>query len=182
MSKKQNRFIVIIVLIILLIFAVLLLNNLEKSNNTYESNISIYRVESVVKSNIDAREMLKTDGNILVGYSKKELENGYYDLKYSIKEKSLAINVNKVWKEFNGKLYEEKYVSQIASSIIDIFGIYDNNAGGKIQEYIIEGYLICKGILDKELSDEVLKIGNVKFVRKISNNELILSIYKEGDK
>lgn len=164
-----------------------LISNIKINNKEGESllDISIYRVEEVIKRNITGREIIKLGENVLIGYSKKELENGYYDLKITMSRETLDIHVNKAWKEYNDSLYEETYIDQIVNSIIDIFEMKTKNTHGydKLYEYIYHGYKVSKGLIDKNLNDDnKLNVEEVILRQRIENNELVLSISKEVDR
>jgi len=185
MHRKRKQCILISVLTLLLLGMIYLIGNsmIDSKKNENILDISLYRIEEVIKRNITNREILKVDENILVGYNKKELENGYYDLKITMSEKTLSVHVNKAWKEFNNKLYEEEYINQLVNSITNIFEIENNDAYNQIYEYIVHGYKVSKGLIDNSLNDKnKLKAEEAILKQKIENNELILSISKEVDK
>lgn len=185
MYKKQKQYLIIAILVLLLVGIIYLISNykIDEINDDKQFDISFYKVEEFTKRNIDNREILKVDKNLLIGYSKKELENGYYDLKIYEENDTLFMHLNKVWKEFNDKLYEEKYVEQIVNSILNVFELNSKNAQKEIYEYIIEGYKVSKGLIDNNLSNEKgLKIESIEVKRKIVNSELILSVSKEVGK
>lgn len=184
MLKRKYVYLYIVVIAIILIIFVYIVDFFKTKIHEEEFEISNYRIEEIIRQNIDRREILKLDKSILVGYSEKELENGYYDLKMYKEKQDLIICLNKAWKEFNNELYEEEYIYQIINSILSIFELSSSKAKNKIYDYIVEGYKISKGLINNGLNnnESFLDLGEIKLERRVENNELILSISKEVDK
>lgn len=185
MNKKFKSYILYLLIIFLCVCIYYMLIAREDGTKIDQGklNISLYRVEDVINKYITNREILLSNEYILVGYNKKELENGYYDLKISINEKILNIHVNKMWKEYNGMLYEDEYIQQITNCVLSIFGIENETFYNHLYDYMVKGYLESKSVNNNSFNDAAeLKLEEVKINKKIEKNELILSISKEVDK
>ena len=69
MHRKRKQCILISVLTLLLLGMIYLIGNsmIDSKKNENILDISLYRIEEVIKRNITNREILKVDENILVG-------------------------------------------------------------------------------------------------------------------
>ena len=184
MYKKQNKYILVIIILITIfvIFGFIKAFFNTNSKSTYDiTNISIYRIEESISKNITSRQILKKDNMVFVGYSKKEIENGYYDLKIALDEKSIIVYINKLWKEFNESLYEKDYVNETVNSIFDVFEINDKLQKESLANYIIQEYLISKGINKEEINKETLNINKIEVNSEIEKSQLVLTVCKEVD-
>lgn len=182
MYKKQNKYILVIIVLIVVLYIISFIKIVfnQNTNATSITNISIYRIEDSISKNITSRQILRKDNIVFVGYSKKEIENGYYDLKITLEDRGLKVYINKLWKEFNESLYEEVYVDQITNSIFDIFEYNEETQKELLANHIIQVYLNSKGVT-QEIYDKSLNIGKININTKIVNSELVLTIYKEVD-
>lgn len=112
--------------------------NEEKNNyiNNYENILVSERFEKYIKENINKndklinnRYVLLEENSISIGKNKKEIENGYLDIKLSIEKEFPKIQINKLFKEFNSENYDEEniyvdteYVKDIVEFINLIYG------------------------------------------------------------
>lgn len=183
MYKKQNKYIlfIIILIIILCMISFIIIGFYQSNKSANISNISIYRIENCVSKNITARQILHKDNSIFVGYSKKEIENGYYDLKIILEDENIKVYINKLWKEFNELLYEKDYIHQVVNSILGIFEINEETHRELLIEYITNGYLASKGVNKEFSSNEKKYIDKITIKSEIVDSELILNICKEVD-
>ena len=178
LSKKYRVCIISILLLLLVIGCISSCHRKNLVNNDNTLNISITRITQVLKENISEREITLKSSEIFVGNTKKEIENGYYDIKIYKENDVLKIHINKLWKEFNSNLYENKYVSELANSISKLVGISSYN---DLEDYILEGYKKAKDLDENEAKNNeyYLNQNNITIKRNIKDKELILIICKE---
>ncbi len=175
-------------LFMLLIFLVLISlgffisnSHISKSNNdsnkTNTLDISIYRIEKCINKNISNREIIISEEKIKVGENQKQIENGYYDIEIFLKDKNIVISLNKLWKEFNEKLYQEEYILEVAKTIEEFLEI--KNETIKICEFICNGYIMAKFNDDysKVSKTNELYLGKYKFDSKIKDKQFVITIY-----
>jgi len=185
-SKYVKKVAIILPIIIIALVIILALgskfsdrkyNNKLNSEVTYkEINISEYRIKTIFDKKIKQRITKKLNHNVFIGENDKQIENGYYDVKtYIQNNKCMVICLNKLWKDFDKKLYEEDYITEIAESINEILAIkFPLN---KIYDYILMGYLAAKN--DHDVKEYVLKLDNYVIKGKILEKEFVMSIYKK---
>ena len=112
----------------------------------YQSWENINNVDNYF-SNRDSL-IIKEDNLILIGRSKKELENEYYDIKFNINIDNIIIIINNLQKED-----------------IDFKSISD--------EYLIELKSFLSILLNDENIDELVKQIEEEYIKLRSNNECI---------
>lgn len=181
MYKRFNKYIFIVVALFCIVFLATLtkefiIQNAEKDNALY---VSLYRIEESVLRNIDNRQFIKQDNCISIGYNKKELENGYYDIKINVDNNKVDIHINKLWKNFNKLLYEKEYVIELVSSICDIFEIEESNQKEILINYIIDGYTKSKKIDKEKEKINDLNVDKIKIRSEIIDSHLVLTICRE---
>lgn len=177
-----------IVLVIFLAFGSLILdrkyNNKMNIEITYkEINISKHRIKSIFEKNIKNRIIKKFDQSVFVGESDKQMENGYYDIKTYIQNNNcIVICLNKLWKRFDERLYEEDYITEIAESIKEVLAI--NVPLNEICDYITSGYLSAKNIGNSSYNNKecVLDLDEYVIKGKVLEKEFVMSIYKMSKK
>ena len=181
MYKKRKCYLVLVIIILLCCFVFEVCKYKEEKTESNESfYVSYYRIKEVLENNVSDRVILTFNDTIFVGNGKKELENGYYDLKICKDNKYLEIYINKLWKAFDEKLYQEEYINQLVLSLLDIYELNKNKYKNLLYDYIVEGYLFSKQIKGVKIeSDDKLKIEEVNIERKIIDNQLILIVSKE---
>jgi len=152
--------------------------NKKDKNELARLNIGLYRIENYIDKNITNRKIIIDEEKIRIGENEKQIENGYYDLEIFIKNnKSIVIALNKLWKEFDKKLYQEEYVNEIVSSINDILEIDDCDT--KICDFILSGYNVAK---NSENEDEISKkyildVNKYRLEGIIKSKQFVISIY-----
>lgn len=189
---RNNKFKTVFVLstfaIIILILVFIL--NTKKPNKTinvygkedivsHNFNISKERIEVAINESIKDRCNIYSDDCILVGENDKQLENGFYDIKFDLENiklednRNLVIHINKLWKNFNDKLYEESYIDEVVTVIEKIFGKEENT--NKLKENIKEEYIKSKS-LEENLEKKSLKFNDIAVDLETTDKELIVTI------
>lgn len=171
----------IVLISILLIVVLLICRNSKKEANINisngqmknEQNISIERIDSIVKENIKDRSVFKEDNYILIGENIKQLENGFYDIKFELDNEMVIVYVNKLWKDFNENLYEEKYIDEVITAFQKIFDVEDDL--GKLREDLKEEYINTKN--EKEnVNGKTFELSGIKVDLKNLNKEVVMTI------
>lgn len=183
---KRKRIIVLsiasIILSLLLAFGVKIINKNENrfDEKLLELNISAFRINESLNNNINNRKIINIEDKIFVGENEKQIENGYYDMYvYVHKNKHLVISLNKLWKEFDEKLYQKEYVTEIVRSIESV--LEEDLSNDELFSYILSGYSIAKNSENKEEINKeyVLDLDNFVIKGEILEKEFVISIYKK---
>ena len=177
------KYLFVLLIFLIVIFLVFFILNSYISKSNYKSdktntlNISIYRIEKYINKNVSNREIVITNGKIKVGENKKQIENGYYDIEIFLKGKNIVINLNKLWKEFDEKLYQDEYILEVTKTIEEVLEI--TNKTEDIYEFIRNGYIMAKFNDDysKEIKTNELNLGKYKFDSKVKNKQFVITIY-----
>lgn len=189
MKSKNIKKTIIIISVISLVVTIILAfgseilytnynSSKEITKNFTEINISEYRIKDVFNKRIKNRKTKSIAHKVFVGETVKQIENGYYDLKAYIQDnKCIVICLNKLWKQFDKKLYEEDYMIEIAESIKDILAI--NVPQNQIYDYILSGYLVAKSSDNNDNKEYVLNLEDYVIKGKILEKEFVMSIYKK---
>lgn len=184
----NKKIFIILSCICIIIIIILFISNskeyisIEHNKETFEKYINFYRLNlERIDIHINNRLILKNENEIIIGKSKNELENGYYDVRIVIRESFIEIYVNKLFKEFDSNsTYDAVYVNDIVGVVTDAFNL--NKLKSYLEGIIIENYKIIRDNkrqdaynLDKMLNIEetvinitvhknilVLKIGDIK--------------------
>lgn len=187
-NKFKTVFVLFTFAIVILILVFVL--NLKKPNKTinvygkediasHDFNISKERIEVAINESIKDRCNIYSDDCILVGENNKQLENGFYDIKFDLgnikleNNRNLVIHINKLWKNFNDKLYEESYIDEVVTVIEKIFGKEENT--NKLKENIKEEYIKSKS-LEENLEKKSLKFNDIAVDLETTDKELIVTI------
>lgn len=183
MHKKVKCKIAILVVIslvsILLIMLFLMFRNSKKEidindgQTNYNQNVSIERIENISKENIKDRCVFKEDNYILIGENLKQLENGFYDIKFELNDKKLVVYVNKLWKNFNENLYEEKYIDEIISTFQKIFEV--EGEIGDIRECLKEEYINTKNE-EENVNKKTFELSGIKVDLENLDKEVVMTI------
>ncbi len=181
MYKKQNKYILVIMFFVGILFIAGFVKTFFSYNDKFidTTNMSIYRIDNSISKNITSRQILRKDNVVFVGNSKKEIENGYYDLKIMLEDRNVKLYINKLWKVFNQSLYEKDYVREVINSVFDIFEINQKKQKECLIQYITNGYLVSKGVNKENSSNEQIYIDKIRIKSEIVDSELILNICKE---
>ena len=171
-------------LVIFLAFGNLILdrkynNKINTKITDKEINISEYRIKTVFDKNIKNRIIKNFDKIVFIGETDKQIENGYYDIKaYIENNKCIVVHLNKFWKMFDERLYEEEYITEMAESIKEILDI--NVPLNEIYDYIISGYISAKSNSDnsKDNKEYILDLDGFVIKGRILEKEFVMSIYK----
>lgn len=179
---------IILSLVIFLVFDSLILdrkynNKINTEITNREINISEYRIKTVFDKNFKNRIIKKLDKSVFIGETGKQIENGYYDIKtYIQNNKCIVICLNKLWKMFDERLYEEEYITEMAESIKEILDI--NVPLNEIYDYIISGYTSAKNISNssKDNKGYILYLDDFVIKGSVLEKEFVMSIYKMSKK
>lgn len=179
---------IILSLVIFLVFDSLILdrkynNKINTEITNREINISEYRIKTVFDKNFKNRIIKKLDKSVFIGETGKQIENGYYDIKtYIQNNKCIVICLNKLWKMFDERLYEEEYITEMAESIKEILDI--NVPLNEIYDYIISGYTSAKNISNssKDNKEYILYLDGFVIKGSVLEKEFVMSIYKMSKK
>lgn len=204
---KSNRYIKLIVLSIFFFIVIFCLihfkvklkdtykNALDSSGYNSYKNILVENYKSkffdqkflscvaeVVKNRyiIDNRQ----EYGILIGKNKKELENGYFDIKFCIEENDLNIFVNKLFKDDFSIYYKNSLDNAYLSEFIDLIILLtnislDENSKNAFKSAIVESYINIRSVenVDKIEDKNIDKCISFKeFDIKIRNEDNMLKI------
>ena len=186
-SIKLSRKVIVLVLlgctILLLGFLSFWMNKAKVSKNSKNNidktlNVSIERVITILNENITDRCIINSGNTILIGENKKQLENGYYDIKIEIenaekKDNKVKIYINKLWKKFNSSLYEQVYAEEVASSINKIWKVCDNTTD--LKQFFINKYSESKS---EEINSDKISFAqdNICINTEIIDKELVITL------
>jgi len=148
----------------------------EKSDNIY-SHMKTYIEENKesIKSEFANRQGLLKNGEVFIGTTTRELENGYFDIKISLKQKYLELSVIKLWKDYTSEyLYEEKYIEELSNCIMKICkDKYTEDDIAKLNKYIFISYVESK---KENIEVEDANISNIKIDSEIIDGILTMKI------
>ena len=164
----------------LVIFALKYHMKSAKSKEDTSLNISFTRINDVLNRNITDRKIVLRDMVIFIGTSEKEIDNGYYDVKIYKENDIFKIHINKLWKEYNDELYEDKYLDELVYSISHIFEISNVSC---LKDKLLFCYKEAKkvDIVSEDYKIGTVKDNNLKIEFEIKNKELILLVCKGVD-
>ena len=153
---------------------------LIKNKNT---NYSKFKELLLEVENFNNREILQQYNQdkikLLIGNSKKELENNFYDINIEI-EDDINIYINKLWKiKPNNDFCEEEYVSELVDLFNECFCLnFDLAYKEKLKNNIIKNYIeIKQGLLNNKPPNVVnLKLDDINFVYCEDKGRLKLKI------
>ncbi len=138
-----------------------------------------------IKCIVSNREIYVCEEKLLIGKSRKELENGYFDVKITVLEKSAKVYINKLFKEFIKRedkiFFEELYLDQLITIVDRVFDMnLNNDSKTKLfnickSEYTNLRYRQNFDNLDNLTKNNVVLQG-IKFVFSVYNNMILVSI------
>lgn len=184
LSKNNKKHLITLLLVLTVCFILAFgfkmynLDNKKHEKELNNLNMSVFRIKEYIDKNVSNREMIIEKEKIRIGENKKQIENGYYDLEIYIENnKNIVVVLNKLWKEFDEKLYQEEYIREISNSINCILQV--NNRGSEIYDYIILGYTLAKSEeeIDKLNEKYILDINGYRLKGKIQDKQFVISIY-----
>lgn len=173
---KQNKNILLLISFGLIVSMSVIFAKYKKSfdknnMNAEKINISSERVITILKENVTDRCVTSNGNTVLVGENIKQLENGFYDIKVQLKNDEIKININKLWKNFDLKLYEEEYVEETEKSIKKIV----NEDYVNLKDNIIKKYSQAKGL--ENIEPKILYVQDERVLdMDINNKELVITI------
>ena len=187
-NVKKITVLLSFITIVLVIIQVLSYKKFDKKNNNRlnidkiieEINISEYRIKSIFEENIKQRTIKNSGYQVFIGETDKQIENGYYDVKAYIQDnKCIVIYLNKLWKEFDERMYEEDYIAEVTESIKEILDI--NVPLNEIYDYVLAGYLAAKnvGMSSYDKKEDILDLNEYVIKGKVLEKEYVMSIYKK---
>ncbi len=177
--RKNKVLIMLITIITFAIFTLILILLLNKNNDMNIKDISLQEIDYYTTKIITDRELLKSnfENAVLIGYSKKELENNFYDIKIIKNDKSTyTIIINKLWKEQKeGKfqIYQQEYIKELELLIKRIFKVESKD---KIFDFILKGYLDSKEENGNTKAISSIKIKGILLQGKIDKNEYVVKV------
>lgn len=176
-NKKIKFFLLMLVILCIVFIIVDFLKSNNRNDLNNKLNISLARMKTFLDENITNRKVIILENEILIGENEKQLENNYYDIKVSNQnDEKIIININKLWKMFDEKLYEKQYVYEVSNSISHILQ-YNINCN-EIADYIITGYTEAKSNNKYKLENTYfLDINNYRLEGVINNKEFVILIY-----
>ncbi|MDD2628106.1 MAG: hypothetical protein PHR25_00250 [Clostridia bacterium] len=177
--KKNKMLIMLITISFTTIITLILILLTNKNNEVNVKNISLQEINTYATNTITNREILQNnfENAVLIGYSKKELENNFYDIKIIKKDlNTYTIIINKLWKEQKKEkfqIYQQQYIKELEVLIKRIFDIESKD---EIFNFILKGYLDSK-----EESKNKKTISNIKFKGillqgKTDKNEYVVKV------
>lgn len=125
----------------------------KDKENSIKANIDYYY--NYIAENLDKignqfknRYTAVIKGDVYVGNNKKEIENNYYDLKFSVSKSGNGINIyiNKLFKNaLNENIYDDNYLAELVICINKIYnlGLNDNEIV-EFKKYIKDIYLAIR--------------------------------------
>ncbi len=139
-------------------------------------NLGLRKVKQDIKIDIFSyvnvitnREILNVDGKIYIGNNKKELENGFYDIKVEEDVNKIKLSINSLSKNIKDERFNADYCLEVCKYINIIF---ENN--------------IDTDILNSKLSQSYLKLRqdyNLDDFESVSYNdgEFSILLYESGN-
>ena len=179
-------FLVIIVILVALISIFLVSSKYKKSKLKLEENkLKFYPYQYV--DNVDKDKLNKFFKNrviyfskkniFLVGKSNKELQNGYYDIKFSVDEKNMLVYINKLQKSDNNfKDISEEYLTELKDCMKYFLNLEDVDIlidSAKIEYLNLRNNIEC---IEAKDNIKEINIGEYIVVFSIKNNMLELNI------
>lgn len=179
-------FLVIIVILVALISIILVSSKYKKSKLKLEENkLKFYPYQYV--DNVDKDKLNKFFKNrviyfskkniFLVGKSNKELQNGYYDIKFSVDEKNMLVYINKLQKSDNNfKDISEEYLTELKDCMKYFLNLEDVDIlidSAKIEYLNLRNNIEC---IEAKDNIKEINIGEYIVVFSIKNNMLELNI------
>ena len=179
-------FLVIIVILVALISIFLVSSKYQKSKlKLEENNLKLYPYQYV--NNVDKDKLNKFFKNrviyfskkniFLVGKSNKELQNGYYDIKFSVDEKNMLVYINKLQKSDNNfKDISEEYLTELKNCMKYFLNLEDVDIlidSAKIEYLNLRNNIEC---IEAKDNIKEINIGEYIVVFSIKNNMLELHI------
>ena len=118
---------------------------------------------------IENRVSLFNEDILYIGENKKEIENGYYDIKLLNTKEGVLVYLNKLWYEkFSSTLIDEEYLAKICKLIVNNFSITDYK---EELEYTLFNYI----------KENYLKVRNNEKAHSISVDYMLISLSLEKD-
>lgn len=183
----KNKIVIVIFLLITFFLTIILLNhsfsqNKENSIKTNKFNPYVFfnqLDESYINKVFSNRVSYvnKEENCILIGNNIKELNNGYFDIKFVINNSSVNIYINKLIEtRVISEHISEEYLNKLYTFLESILDI---NLSLEIKEAIIEEYLKIRRdnkYVEDVISVKVINIDNYKFIFNVENNMIRLEI------
>lgn len=178
----MHKRIFIIIFITTIIIFILYQKNYNKCSQEpdvgYRKYIDFYK-QNYKNFDIDIKDrfVIKDENGLSIGKSKNELDNGYYDIKISVKDQNVEIYLNKLFKEFNFNLiYDESYIEEIVKTIIKIFNL--NISNENIKKVIIDNYIVIRDTNrnNVESVDKTIVINEININISVYQNILVLKL------
>lgn len=152
--------------------------NIEASINYFNSYVLNHTDE--FRNYFKDRYVTINNACISIGKNKNELDNGYYDINLKLKEKSIEIYVNKLFKEFDiDTICDEIYVNELIEYITKILNLKIDKK--QFSQIIINNYEIIRDVDRNSVEnvDKALEINDISITITVYQNILVL---KMGDK
>ena len=184
-NMKKIIFVISIIIVILITFCFLSFKaegnrkGLQKvSTSQIYDHAKRYMNENIesIKGDFKNTEGLLKNGEIFIGKTTRELENGYFDICISLKQEYLEVLVVKLWKDYaSSYMYEDEYIQELSGCILKICkNKYTEENKNNLSKYILNSYLESK----KENSNlEDTNIDDIKISSELNNGILIMKIY-----
>lgn len=175
----------ILLLIFVLYFSTLLYFKNNKSTNNKVTKGLFEKYKWYIENediNISSRKIIKNKENyeVFIGKNEKEIENGYYDLYINIKDQEANIYINKLFKEYEGRIYDSNYLIEIVNYLDYIFDIGLNDSEkNDLTNTIEKHYNYLRGEnIEKQYNVEDCNYNKFKIVFKIEENLLKIVLSK----
>lgn len=186
---KDNKFlqcIIVIICIGILIVCSFIQANIAKLKNTKEqkakNNIIVFEnnTEKLEKS-FENRYVLVNKTNLLIGKSKKELENNYFDIKI---ENTGVLTINKlVYEDIlkSNELINTKYLNDLTSFLNDTLKLdFSPDSLNMLNDLVSEKFTNLRSVdnvdnITDKIKDETIVINKHEIYFTIENNMLILT-------
>lgn len=189
-KPSSNKLLVIIFFLIILICIFILYIKFNHKNTTLNSEFYPYIFlqktdENAFKEYFQNRYVNVdfSDNTVIIGRTKKEIENGYFDIKINTNKDYLEIYINKLTKEEKVTEYiVDEYLDELYKYIKLLLNIEDNEQ--VIKKCIFEEFSNLRNNLEIIEENKKLKIINVENYNiefSIEKNILKLKINTRGD-
>lgn len=140
--RKEVKFLILIIATILILITLFLINKNKEQSQDKTQEITI--INNISEFNIKNRVSIIKDGVIYIGNNKKELENGFYDIKIVSSDNLVDIHLNKLWYTKYGQDYiEDNYLASICRELVNRLNmdLDKENFEYMIYKYIKENYV-----------------------------------------
>ena len=169
----MNKKIYIIISITLVIFIAML------AQKECKEEYILYNIDLTSNLNcITQREVLIKDEKVFIGNNKKELENGYFDIKIEKIDKGIKLQVNKLMKNYiKDQIYDKQYLRELFNYLNNQFKYSLSNE--KFIEEVENIYLKLRTqIIENEYENIIFQDNNFNIKIYVLDYSIFIEIWR----